>query len=139
MGMFEMLLAAKFASESGGGDTPSPSGDAHFSKIIYPTGHNNYTLMLYSENGEYEIPSEVNGYGDDAAFYISLCTPCKTITHLDRIGELNLTVYFTPAEDFSLSVQTSGDTVTNGDGKLYEMFYDFTMTAYNEDFLASIS
>lgn len=136
MNFFDTLLAKKLA---GGGDTPSPSGDPNFSKIITTTGYQNYTIMLYSENGEYEIPSEVTDYGDDASFYISLCTPCKTITHLDRIGSLNLTVYFTPADDFSLSVQTYGDTVTNGDGKIYDMFYDFTITAYNEDFFASIS
>lgn len=134
---YELMKAAAFAS--GGGDTPSPSGDPHFSKIIYPTGYQSYTITLYNENGEYEIPSEVNNYGNDAAFYIFLSTPCKTITHLDRIGELNLTLYFTPADDFSLSVQTYGDEVTNGDGKLYEMFYDFTVTAHDEDFFVSIS
>lgn len=122
-----------------GGDTPSPSGDPHFSKITYSTGYKTYKITLYSENGEYEIPSEVTNYGDDAAFEIFLCTPCKTMAHLDRIGTLNLTVYFTPADDFSLPVQTYGDEVTNGDGKLYDMIGDFMMTAYNEDFFASLS
>lgn len=136
---FYEMLKAKAIGNSGDGDTPSPSGDPHFSKIIYPTGYQNYTIALYSENGEYEIPSEVSNYGDDATFYIFLCTPCKTITHLDRIGTLNLTLYFTPADDFSLSVQTSGGEVTNGDGKLYEMYYDFEVTAHDEDFFASIS
>ena len=136
---FYDMLKAKAIGNSGGGDTPSPSGDAHFSKIIYPNGNQAYTITLYSENGEYEIPSEVTDYGDDAAFYICLCTPCKTITHLDRIGELNMTVYFTPADDFSLSVQTYGDEVTNGDGKLYDMEYDLTITAHESDFFVFIS
>lgn len=136
---FYEMLKAKAIGNSGGGDTPSPSGDPNFSKVIYYIGYQTYAIMLYSEDGEYEIPPEVNSYSDNTAFYVYLCTPCKTITHLDRIGSLNLTVYFTPADDFSLPVQTSGDEVTNGDGKLYDMISDFAMTAYDEDFFASIS
>ena len=131
----EFFLKA-IVDNGGGGDTPSPSGDPNFSKIIYTDAENWCYILLNEESGNYEIPSEVNG---NVTYQIFICTPVKTITHLDRMEEKDISIVFTPDDEFELSEQTEGDEVMNGDGKLYYLYSDLYITRYDTNFSQCVS
>ena len=114
---FYEQLKAKAIGSSGGGDTPSPSGDPHFSQILVSTPGAIGCCFIYSDDGTYTIPtkSAINGI-----LYITLCTPVKSITGITNLED-DQTIAFTPADDFSADFEIHGD-ITNGDGKSYDLY-----------------
>lgn len=138
MNFYEMLKA-KAIGNSGGGDTPSPSGEAHFSLLLY-TDYSSYLLgLMDSENGEYQIPNEQALHG---AFSLTLITPVKTIVNHEAINNLSDGIYFTPAANFTIDFDTHGEEILAGDGKLYNMYFDdegYGVLKADVDFFASLS
>lgn len=132
---YELMKAAAFAS--GGGDTPS--GEAHFSKIIISAYEGQTLIVLNSDTGEYAITQDII---DKSPCEIFLFTPAKKILNLTDLYVLGSTVvYFTPAEDFSTDDEIWGE-IVNGDGKVYELAVgvDSIQVSDNSyDFFASIS
>lgn len=136
---FYDMLKAKAIGNSGGGDTPSPSGDPHFSLFVCNDPDDYVYAYVNSDNGEYQLPSAQAMHN---ATYIVLITPVKTITNQSVIGDLSAEVRFTPASDFSLDFDTQGDEITAGDGKMYNLYYYngvYNIAKYDVDFFASIS
>lgn len=136
---FYEQLKAKAIGSSGGGDTPSPSGDAHFSLFVCNDPDEYVYAYVNSDNGEYQLPSAQAMHD---ANYIILITPAKTISNQSVINDIRAEVRFTPASDFSLDFETHGDEITAGDGKMYSLFYYYgvyNIVKYDADFFASIS
>lgn len=137
---FYEQLKAKAIGNSGGGDTPSPSGDPNFSKIIISSYGGQTAVMLKSDTGEYEITQDII---DKSPCEIFMFTPARKIlnlTDLYVIGGGTL-VYFTPAEDFETDYEILGE-ITNGDGKVYELSVgsdSIQVTENSFDFFALIS
>ena len=136
---FYDMLKAKAIGNSGGGDTPSPSGDPNFTKIIISAYEGKTAILLKSDNGEYAITQDII---DKSPCEIFLFTPAKKILNLTDLYVFGGTfVYFTPAEDFSTDDEIWGE-ITNGDGKVYELMVgsDSIQVGDNSyDFFASIS
>ena len=118
---FYDMLKAKAIGNSGGGDTPSPSGDAHFSLLLYTDYYSNVLGLMDSENGEYQIPNEQELHGAEA---LTLITPVKTIGNHEAINTLSDGIYFTPASNFTIDFDTYGEEITAGDGKIYNISFD---------------
>lgn len=140
MDFYDMLKAKAIGNS--GGDTPSPSGDPHFSQFIYIDWWNHSNLYMNSADGAYALPNveEVfvrsDGYGS-----IILLSPVKTITNQANIMEHNNDVQFTPDADFHLDFEITGE-ITAGDGKNYLLFYEdgeFQVMTDGVDFYTSIS
>lgn len=123
MNFYEQLKAKAIGNS--GGDTPSPSGEAHFSSLrylyTYYDGGTDTFNVLYAENGEYSVPK--------SAFFAEratnnptvIClTPVKSLTIPSTIDEFTMAVIqFTPAANFSTEFPIEGE-ITNGDGKVYQ-------------------
>lgn len=107
--------------DNGGGDTPSPSGDPHFSLLLYTDYYTGVLGLMDSENGEYQIPNEQALHG---AFSLTLITPVKTIGNHEAINTLSDGIYFTPAANFTIDFDIHGEEITAGDGKLYNIYFD---------------
>ena len=120
MNFFDTLLAKKLA---GGGDTPSPSGDPHFSLLLYNDEFSDVYAVMDSPTGDYQLPNEQELHG---AGQITMITPVKSLTNHEIITGLSEGIYFTPASDFSIDFELSenGDEITAGDGKLYIISFD---------------
>lgn len=121
---FYDMLKAKAIGNSGGGDTPSPSGDAHFSSLRYlytnsQGGADNFTI-LYSENGVYSVPkSAFHEEGASNNPTVICLTPVKSLTIPSTIDKLTMAIIqFTPDSNFSTEFPIAGE-ITNGDGKIY--------------------
>lgn len=124
---FYDMLKAKAIGDSGGGDTPSPSGDAHFSSLRYlytnsQGGAANFNI-LYSEIGAYSVPK--SAFLAEGASYnptVICLTPVKSLTIPSNIDDSTMAVIqFTPDSNFSTEFQIEGE-ITNGDGKIYQAF-----------------
>jgi hypothetical protein len=139
MDFFETMKSGAFCGNSGGGDTPSPSGNPHFSKIIISTYEGKTAIVLNSGTGEYAITQDII---DKSPVEIFLFTPAKKILGLTDLYVFGGTyIYFTPAEDFSTDDEVRGE-ITNGDGKVYELIVgsDSIKVSDNSfDFFASLS
>lgn len=139
MDFFETMKSGAFCGNSGGGDTPSPSGDPHFSLFVCNDSDEFVYAYVNSDNGEYQLPSAQAMHG---ANYIMLITPAKTITNQSVIGDLSAQLRFTPASDFSLEFETRGDEITAGDGKIYVLSYyndRYYVAKYDADFFVSLT
>lgn len=108
-----------------GGDTPSPSGDPHFSSLkylyTYFDGGTDTFNILYAENGEYSVPKSAFSEIETANNPTVIClTPVKSLTIPSDIDEYTLAVVqFTPDSNFSTEFTIEGE-ITNGDGKIYQ-------------------
>jgi hypothetical protein len=139
MDFFETMKSGALCGNSGGGDTPSPSGDPHFSKIIISAYEGKTIIVLNSDTGEYAITQDII---DKSPVEIFLFTPAKKILNLTDLYVFGSTyIYFTPAEDFSTDDEIWGE-ITNGDGKVYELSVgsdSIQVTGNSFDFFASLS
>lgn len=139
MDFFETMKSGALFGKGGGGDTPSPSGDAHFSLFLCNDPDEYVYAYVNSNNGEYQLPSAQAMHD---ANYIVLITPVKTITNQSVISDLSAEVRFTPASDFSLDFETRGDEITAGDGKMYNLYYYngvYNINKYDADFFVSLT
>ena len=138
---FYEQLKAKAIGNSGGGDTPSPSGDPHFSLLLYTDEFSYVCAIMDSATGDYHLPNEQDLHG---AGQITMITPVKSLTNHEIIQELYNGIYFTPASDFSIDFELSesGDEITAGDGKLYIITFDgaeFSASKLDVDFFALLT
>ena len=138
---FYDMLKAKAIGNSGGGDTPSPSGDPHFSLLLYNDVFSDVYAVMDSTTGDYQLP---NAQALHNATQIVLITPVKSITNHDIINSLSSGVYFTPASDFSIDfeLEDGSDEITAGDGKLYNIYFDgigLSASKTEADFFTSLT
>lgn len=124
MDFFETMKSGAFCGNSGGGDTPSPSGDPHFSSLMflyaYSNGETDNFVILYSESGVYSVPkSAFHALGASSNPTVICLTPVKLLTIPSNIDESTFAaVQFTPDSNFSTEFPIAGE-ITNGDGKIY--------------------
>lgn len=138
---FYDMLKAKAIGDSGGGDTPSPSGDAHFSKFSVMDWWGSETCYMDNTGGIYTLPDAETTFPRSGGYgVIILVSPVKTITGIENLDDKYF-VQFTPDEDFHVDFEFTG-TVTEGDGKVYMLVYEndkYKITTDGVDFYASIS